>query len=63
MRWLAELASYKFEILHVPGKDTAAADALSRSNHLRDPTTEEVQEVEEYIQYVNNIEGKIVRTF
>ena len=49
MRWLAELASFDFEVQHVPGKETAAADALSRSKHLRDPTEEEIQEVEEYI--------------
>ena len=40
MQWLAELASYNFEICNVPGKDTTAADALSRSKHLRDTTTE-----------------------
>ena len=45
----------------LPGKETAAADALSRSNHLRDPTKEEVQEVEQYIRYIHihNIEEEL----
>ena len=59
MRWLAELASFDFEVQHVPGKETAAADALSRSKHLRDPTEEEIQEVEEYIRQVKNIEDEL----
>ena len=45
-RTLAELAS----------KDTSAVDALSWSKHFKYPTTEEVQDVEEYICYINNIE-------
>ena len=43
----------------MPGKETVAADALSRSSHLRDPTKEEVQEVEEYIHFINNIEEEL----
>ena len=49
-RWLQELESYDFEIRHVPGKETGAADGISRSPQiLRDPTPEEVIESEEYI--------------
>jgi deoxyuridine 5'-triphosphate nucleotidohydrolase len=51
-RWLQELESYDFEVRHVAGKDTGAADGLSRSTHLRDPTPEEVAESEEYVGHV-----------
>ena len=48
-RWLQELESYDFTVDHVAGKSTGAADGLSRSTHLRDPTPEEVAEAEEYV--------------
>ena len=54
-RWLQELESYDFEVRHVAGKDTGAADGLSRSTHLRDPTPEEVAESEEYVGHVGAI--------
>ena len=48
--WLTELATYNFIVKHVPGKETGAADGLSRSDHLHlSPTQEEVDEEEEYI--------------
>ena len=48
-RWLNELESYDFEVVHVAGKSTGAADGLSRSSHLPEPTEEEVAEAEEYV--------------
>ena len=48
--WLTELATYNFIVKHVPGKETGAADGLSRSDHLHpSPTQAEVDEEEEYI--------------
>ena len=48
-RWLQELESYDYEIIHVAGKKTGAADGLSRSSHLPEPTPEEVAEADEYV--------------
>ena len=43
-RWLQELSSYQFDVIHMPGKEMPA-DPLSRSDHLRDPTPEETDEI------------------
>lgn len=51
-RWLAELATYEFEVRYKPGKQIGAADGLSRSPHMRDPTPEEIQESEEFVGHV-----------
>ena len=48
-RWLNELESYDFEVVHVAGKSTGAADGLSRSSHLPEPTEEEAKEGDEYV--------------
>ena len=48
-RWIQELESYDFEVVHVAGKSTGAADGLSRSSHLPEPTAEEVAEAEEFV--------------
>ena len=48
-RWLNELESYDFEVVHVAGKKTGAADGLSRSSHLPEPTAEEEAEAEEFV--------------
>ena len=53
-RWLQELSSYEFEIHHVPGKSTGAADGLSRSEHLPDPTPEEEAESVEFVGHVGD---------
>ena len=53
-RWLQELSSYEFEIHHVPGKSTGAADGLSRSDHLPDPTPEEEAESLEYVGHIGD---------
>ena len=55
--WLQELESYDFMVDHMAGKSTGAADGLSRSNHLRDPTPEEVAEAEEYVGRLCVMEG------
>ena len=60
-RWLQELSTYHFTVCHVPGKDTGAADGLSRSTHLRQPTAEEIAEAEEYIGYVGENEVQLDR--
>ena len=60
-RWLQELSSYEFEIHHVPGKSTGAADGLSRSDHLPDPTPEEEAESLEYVGHMgDNLEDAAV---
>ena len=48
-RWLNELESYDFEVVHVAGKKTGAADGLSRSSHLPEPTAEEEAEADEFV--------------
>ena len=48
-RWIQELESYDFEVIHVAGKKTGAADGLSRSTHLPEPTEEEIAEGEEFV--------------
>ena len=53
-RWIQELDSYDFTISHIAGKLTGAADGLSRSSHLRDPTPEEITESEEYVGVIGD---------
>ena len=48
-RWSEELAGYDFVVKHRPGKDNLNADALSRSEHMPDPTPEEEEEHDSYI--------------
>ena len=45
--WFAELAQYEFIVAHKKGIENVNADALSRSNHLDEPTTEEDEEYKE----------------
>ena len=42
--WFAELAQYDFIVVHKKGIENINADALSRSNHLDEPATEENKE-------------------
>ena len=42
--WLEELQQYSFRVIHKPGRSNLNADALSRSNHLPDPSQEEEDE-------------------
>ena len=60
-RWLMELATYHFQVKHVPRKETGAADGLSRSDHLHPPPTqEELEEEDEYVAalgYVGEAKG------
>ena len=55
-RWLNELESYDFEVVHVAGKSTGAADGLSRSSHLPEPTAEEAAEGEEFVFRTSDLE-------
>ena len=48
-RWTEELAGYDFTVKHRPGKDNLNADALSRSEHMPEPTQEEEEEHDSYI--------------
>ena len=48
-RWLDELQSYDFEVIHRPGRLNKNADSVSRAKHLPDPTPEEVAEHQEYV--------------
>ena len=48
-RWLQELAGYQFVVQHRAGKINNNADALSRSDHLADPTPEEEAEQASYV--------------
>ena len=43
-RWLEELQQYSFRVIHKLGRSNLNADALSRSNHLPDPSQEEEDE-------------------
>ena len=57
-RWLQELATYDFEVWYKPGKTIGAADGLSRSPHMRDPTPEEIAESEEFVgEMADDLEG------
>ena len=53
-RWTEELAGYDFTVKHRPGKDNLNADALSRSEHMPDPTPEEEEEHDSYIGNITN---------
>lgn len=53
-RWTEELAGYDFTVKHRPGKDNLNADALSRSEHMPDPTQEEEEEHDSYIGSITN---------
>ena len=56
-RWLEEIQSYDFEVIHKPGKDNTNADALSRSGHHPEPSPEEIAEQEkEYVQLVRAVQ-------
>ena len=48
-RWLSEIQSYEFEVYHRPGKKNTNADAMSRSNHMDEPTQEDEDEEAGYI--------------
>ena len=47
MRWYESLAVYNFTVTHKKGVENKNADALSRSEHLPEPTQEECAEAEE----------------
>ena len=51
-QWLQELETYDFEIRYKPGKKIGAADRLSRSPHMCDPTPEEVAESKEFVGHM-----------
>lgn len=43
-RWIRELTSYDFVVLHKPGRKLLNADNLSRAAHLEPPSQEEIDE-------------------
>ena len=49
-RWLCEVQSYQFTVVHQAGKLIPHVDGLSRSSHLPPPEEEETLEQEEYIE-------------
>ena len=49
MRWYESLAGYNFTVTHKKGVENQNADALSRSEHLPEPTQEECEEAEELL--------------
>ena len=49
MRWYESLAGYNFTVTHKKGVENQNADALSRSEHLPEPTPEECEEAEELL--------------
>jgi hypothetical protein len=52
-RWLQELASYQFHVVHKPGKLNSNADGISRSPQiLEEPTLKDMMETAEFDQYV-----------
>ena len=57
-RWLMELSTYHFKVKHVPGKQTGAADGLSRSDHLPPPTQDELDEEKEYVAAIGFVGEK-----
>lgn len=52
-RWLEELSSYDFEVQHKKGVENKNADALSRSDHMDEPTPAEEEEQEN--EYMANM--------
>ena len=56
-RWIEYLQGYDFKVVHRPGSKNKNADALSRSEHMPNPTQEEI---EEQSTYVNNIDPDII---
>ena len=62
-RWLQELSGYNFEVIHRAGKKNTNADALSRSDHHREPTKEEEDEQkDEFIQAFREVCTDDLRT-
>ena len=55
-RWLAEVQSYQFDVVHRAGRLIPHVDGLSRSGHLPPPEEEETQEQEEFIQSIEETE-------
>ena len=49
VKFLNELESYHFDIMHRPGPAHINADAVSRATHLRPPTAGEEKASEEYV--------------
>ena len=49
-RWLTELESFQYEVIHRAGKLIKHVDGLSRSDHLPEPEIHEETEQAEYVQ-------------
>ena len=55
-RWIAELATYNYDLGWSPGKAMGCADGLSRSNHMDEPTPEEEAESEEFVGKIGKVD-------
>ena len=55
-RWLHLIQTYDFQVVHLPGKQNQAADALSRSNHMNPASAEEEAEEAEFIDCIKEID-------
>ena len=55
-RWLAEVQSYQFTVVHRAGRLIPHVDGLSRSGHLPPPEEEETREQGEFIQSLEDNE-------
>ena len=63
-RWIEEIQSYQFDVVHRPGKDNLNADALSRADHLERATKREEEEQAEIIAVLeagSDIDRSIIR--
>merc|ERR1712082_348931 len=49
VKFLNELESFRFEMVHRPGSEHVVPDAVSRASHLRDPTEEEEKASQEFV--------------
>ena len=59
-RWMNQVAEYNFTVQHRSGRLNKNADSLSRTNHLPEPTLEEIEEIEKEVACID-VESKADR--